>query len=87
MNRLISLSLLAFALPALAAPQQVPFSRAVDSTLHRAADVAQDAFGRVRKAEKWAVEGLVRSFDEVTTEGITCTSIAPPTGHRPGMRS
>ena len=77
MNRLVSLSLLAVAL---AAPQQqLTFSGLpdlVDSTLYRAADVATDLFGQARQAEKWAVEGLVRSFDEVTTEGITCES--PP---------
>ncbi|KAL8284039.1 hypothetical protein RQP46_005152 [Phenoliferia psychrophenolica] len=68
MTRLASLSLLAFVLPAtLAAPQQLTFSGVAD----RVVDSVSDVFGQARKAEKWAVEGLVRSFDEVETEGIT----------------
>ena len=56
MNRLLSLSILAFALPALSAPQQVPFSNAVDSALQRTSAAATNIFGQVRKAEQWAVE-------------------------------
>ncbi|KAK4699563.1 hypothetical protein P7C70_g6695, partial [Phenoliferia sp. Uapishka_3] len=78
MKSILSLALLAAVATAAPSPQQLTFNDHVESTLRMAGPIidhskaaAKDIFGQVKKAEKWAVEGLVRQFDEVTTEGIT----------------
>lgn len=78
----VALSLLALVASSVALPafesQQLTFNDAARTVKHAVdvvPDLAKDAFGRVRKAHKWAVEGLVRQFDEVTAEGITCESL------------